>query len=341
MVNPAKLQLLAARLGQLRFYYLLRILSYSRFSRWKPKLIMRHAIYYLICILIIFLASCRQSTPVNYHIESEVNHAIKAGGLFKRTEYKILHDNEENAVWKLVEQIRYYDNDGKCIKIVIPTYKKEYKNGKAPTLTQLLYDTDYRSVKLLDKTEEISFEYDEMGRKVKRIMSFSNARLKQSETIEVITYTYDKEGNHTSTCYEITNSPIDCYYSTYVYDKTGKISIRKDSSDQDATVFTFTYIYDEDQNLINDGQYEYVLDNKGNLIKKMPLIPFQIDGFRATYADDGSKISERQLYFNESTKKAEESKTVVYFKYNPDNLLIEKKSMKDGKLGVLYKYEYE
>jgi hypothetical protein len=99
------------------------------------------------------------------------------------------------------------------------------------------------------------------------------------------------------------------------------------------------YYYDNARNLVNDGNYKYVLDKNGKVLEKIPQQPLWI-GSKVTYSKEGKKIKETEFFFDDNTNKIEEARE-VHFKYEQKGLVKEKKILQENKKNYLLKYEYE
>ncbi len=304
-------------------------------------------------ILIFFtflFSTCTRNKNFNYHDELiHESKILENNHVHKITETRVELDTLGNPDWKRIETIKFFNDKGLNVKLLTPRYIIEWTGGKA--IKGKLFLSPRGSIhtyRYAGYTDTIYREYNRFS-KLKKEIEISHEENGRLFSPVIYEYAYNNNGNLISTCRTLENLPISCLYMEYKYGDDGQIILRKDSSDYLPSGVTmsyeiskpFEYKYDDNRNLIFNGLNIFNLDEKGNVLDRIPTRISPNAGVKRKFDSQGNLIEELSTYFNLQEHKVMEQDEKTYYKYNDKNLIIEKKIISKNRIKRLFKYEYE
>lgn len=161
------------------------------------------------------------------------------------------------------------EHDGNAHDIISQKYFYKYNSN---------YDeagNEIEKKRYLGETGKITYYAHDNNGNLYREININNGNIDQ-----VITYTYDEQGNLISESYDYDYNGVADRIDAYTYNEQGNLSTKNIDSDTDGVADeTITYTYDEQDNLITesidsnadgiaDQIMTYAYDNRGNLISE-------------------------------------------------------------------------
>ena len=250
-------------------------------------------------------------------------------------------DSNSQGLWKRIEQIDVYDKNGLRIMNIRPKYKEL---PSPPVPDEQEFWKEHRTNIPTGVNDTSFYEYLK-GKVIKEIdRTYSDLGLPYVD--EITTYKYDNHNMLTEICATSKLSETVCRYKKYIYDDNGRILYEIDSLSENSITITgssqilkYEFKYDSKGNIIFDGIYNYIFDNKNKLIKKQAdnYLNYLNISFIYLYDDLGNIIKETEI-----DNTIEDKDTIyIYTHFNDKNLEDERRNVRRNKLRRLTKYEYE
>ena len=306
---------------------------------------------FIILTILFLIISCNKPVQKQYNLfDRDDRTYILKNNISEITEYEIGLDTSGNSLWKRISTIKLYDKKGNLIKTISPGYITKPWPKSSPeglSMDAISYYSTISETNIPNgKVDTTYFDYDD------------NGNLLSSKNEFLLTYKYDLNNNEIEKCVSSEYTETVCNFKRFVYDENQRIKYSIDSSgaraSRDGRKYDLTtkksfFKYDKNGNVVFDGEYNRIFNQKGLLVK---VYKFNNDNnnyveniYELKYDNKNVKIVEKytsQLPVDQFKKNTSIYSKKKYFYYDTKGLLIQEKTLNNkDKLVSLIKYEYK